>query len=245
MTKNRQQAETALSLATIRLKGLAQRLSQLGVSPAAVTKGRLTTLIPVKAPITGIVTQITARPGSYADLQTPLLTIGSTSALYVSLNIFERDLPAIRNGQRVELALTQNEEIRFEGTVARIVPAIDSSTKAITVRVNLIGRPAARLMPGMEVTAVVVTGAEARPALPAEAVTEEKGVPYVFALTKKEKEKGETHYHFRRVRVKTGVTDRGYTEVTPLEPLPENTQLVRTGAFYLSSMVSEHAAHNH
>ncbi len=51
---------------------------------------------------------------------------------------------------------------------------------------------------------------------------------------------------FRKVEVIKGITDAGYTEVKLINPLPENTQIVMNGAYYLlADMKKEEAEHEH
>jgi membrane fusion protein, heavy metal efflux system len=40
---------------------------------------------------------------------------------------------------------------------------------------------------------------------------------------------------FEKVLVKPGITDGGYTQITPLTELPANTQIVLTGAYYIAA----------
>jgi cobalt-zinc-cadmium efflux system membrane fusion protein len=50
----------------------------------------------------------------------------------------------------------------------------------------------------------------------------------------KEAEHGKS-FHFQRVEVKTGTTQLGFIQVTPLNPIPKNAQIVLKGAYYIQS----------
>lgn len=67
--------------AKAKLQGIAQQLAQLGIPATGASKGRFVTTFPVKAPISGTVSNITASPGSYADMQTPLMSIRDNAAV--------------------------------------------------------------------------------------------------------------------------------------------------------------------
>lgn len=79
--RNLQEAEKEYSIAKAKLQGIAQQLAQLGIPATGASKGRFVTTFPVKAPISGTVSNITASPGSYADMQTPLMSIRDNAAV--------------------------------------------------------------------------------------------------------------------------------------------------------------------
>ena len=56
--KTLQQAESAYAIANAQVVGIGRQLSQLGVNPSSISAGKLTTLIPVTSPISGIVGKV-------------------------------------------------------------------------------------------------------------------------------------------------------------------------------------------
>ena len=80
--------------------------------------------------------------------------------------------------------------------------------------------------------------------MPIDAVVRPEGKDYIFMVDEnpeeepKEAKRGEVaeeKTHFKKVEVTTGVSELGYTQITPLEKLPENTKVVTRGVFYLQS----------
>ena len=76
-----QQTRKDYQVAHANLLGIGRQLAQMGISTSAVAKGKFTTAFPLRAPISGVVSQLTASLGSYADMQTPLMKIRNTQAV--------------------------------------------------------------------------------------------------------------------------------------------------------------------
>lgn len=88
----------------------------------------------------------------------------------------------------------------------------------------------------MYVTALISTGSQLTAAVPVDAVVRSQGKQYIFVVSEETAEKGsEKKVSFKKEEVSTGVTELGYVEIKPLNPLPENVKVVLKGAFYLES----------
>lgn len=235
--KNLQQAQTAYNAASAQVSGIAQQLSQLGVSVNAISSGRFTTTIPIKSPISGVVSNIKASIGSYVDMQSVLMTVVDNSKLHCDLRFFEKDIPYLKVGQEVDLYLTNDKGIHLTGKVYDINQSFDDDTKAVKVHVGITSRPSVTLMPAMYVTGVVSVGTHSVPALPDEAIISKDGKKYAFMLTKKDA----TESHFKMVEVTTGVSQGGYTEVTLPKDVATNATFITTNAFYIASMIEGEA----
>lgn len=237
--KNLDAARSAVSLASIRVEGAQARMRQFGISAAGGSS------LAVKADIPGTVTSVMARTGSFADRQTPVLTIVDNSKVYCILNVFEKDLPSVRKGASVDMRLTNNPEKTFTGKVIDINPVLDPDTKTAPVRVSIEGTDRDSLIPGMGVSASISTGGRQAMALPEDAVVTTGGKSYIFVLEGVEMEHGQKMYHFEKREVVTGSSSMGFVEITPIQPLGPDSRVVTSGAFYISSMTSDHGEHNH
>lgn len=242
--KNLQQARTTLALARVQADGLSRQLSQLGISPARVTMGHITTLMPVKTIIGGVVSRVTVATGGYANMGQPLMTIVDNSAVFADLKVFQKDLSRVRIGQKVDAVLTNNPQVTLHGVISKVNPTLDEQTKAVSVHVRF-ESSTATLIPGMYVTASICTGSNITTAIPSAGIVSMEGLDYIYVLTGQSKSHGEAVSKFRKVQVKTGITDMGYTEVQPIENIVPQTPVVTAGAFYLSSMMADHGEHTH
>ena len=231
--KTLQQAQSAYAVARASVQGLAHQLRQLGVSPKTTAQGRFVTCMPVKAPISGIVGKITVSVGSYADMQTSLMTVVDNSRLHCDLRVFEKDIPHLRVGQTVDLILTNDRNVRMQGRIYDINSAFDDASKAVKVHVSLPHKPDTRLMPDMFVTGLVNIGIHETTAMPDESIVSKDGKKYIYMLASRHG----GNQTFRPVEVVTGVSELGYTQVTPVTNVAPNALFVKKNAFYLSSMM--------
>lgn len=140
--KTLQQAESAYAIANAQVVGIGRQLSQLGVNPSSISAGKLTTLIPVTSPISGIVGKVKISMGSFVDISTSLMTVVNNVNLHCDLKVFEKDLPKVRIGQMVKLTLTNAPEVTFRAKVYDINSAFDNDSKSVTVHARIIDHPA-------------------------------------------------------------------------------------------------------
>lgn len=241
IAKNLEAARASLASAGLRKELAQRRLSAYGVSP-----GGDSDRYPVKSGVGGVVTEVPALPGEYADIQTPLARIVDCSAVFASIQVPESALENVAPGRKVSMRLVNLPEIEFSGTVEEIIPAVDAATRTVSMKVSLAEMPAdGRMIPGMALTGEITAGEEEKMTLPEDAVIISGGRRYVFALEDRHEEEGEEKYHFEKVEVVCGPTVQGYTQITPVDELPADALIVTKGAFYLNSMASDHGEHAH
>jgi len=89
------------------------------------------------------------------------------------------------------------------------------------------------LIPGLYVNALIDVGAQTVKALPNEAVIKADGRDFIFISDTTDGH--EAHFHYKRIEVKVGTKELGYTQVDILEEMPENYSIVIKGAYYLQS----------
>ena len=256
-----QQAQKDYHVAHANMLGIGRQLAQMGISTAVVAKGKFTTAFPLRAPISGIVSEMTASLGSYADMQTPLMKIRNTQAVECDLNIFEKDLAKVKVGNRVTLNLTNQPGVKLSGTVYGMNQYFNDNSKSVAVHVKLDAvsvksylhstsgnTHGGKLFAGMYVSGKIATGSQQCLALPSQAIVSQDGKQYVFALNGAPS-KG--NYSFSRHEVTTGSSDGKYTEVKLCDHLLKGKnraavkKIVTENAYYLASLTGEHGEHAH
>lgn len=238
VAKNLQQAETAARIADASLTGIGQQLRQMGISPKSVAAGRFATVFPLRAPISGTVSRISASIGSYADMQSPLLAIRDNSAMECDLNVFEKDVAKVAVGDRVELLLANQPGRVLRGRVYGVNQYFNDAAKSVAVHVRLDASPRQGLIDGMYVSGTIATGRQKCRALPSQAIVSTEGKSYIFALNGKPRG---GKYSFSRHEVTTGVTSDGFTEVDLCEHIRPDSRIVTDNVYYLASLTGEHA----
>ncbi len=246
-----QQAASKYETDKARLQGIETQLQQLNISPASVANGKFVSQIPINTPISGVIGHIKIKTGSYIDMQTSLMDIVDNSQVHCDLQVYEKDLFKVKNGQKVEFILTNQNNKQITGTIFGINQSFENENKSVIVhaKINITG--SIRLLPGMYVSALINVGNQTVQAVPVDAVVSAEGKQYIFMVIAEEEKteekepkektemdtdsKAEKNMRFKRVEVTTGVTELGYIEITPLEELPKNAKIVTKGTFYVLS----------
>jgi len=111
------------------------------------------------APVSGVVTRMSAVMGSPADATAPLVEIADLSALDVVLSLTPADAAQVHPGQRVAFWAGENARGDSVGTgsVADVGAALDSATRAVEIRVR-VARSARPLKIGETVFGRVASG---------------------------------------------------------------------------------------
>ena len=236
--KTLQMSEKNYKVAQANLLGTGRQLQQMGISTKEVAKGKFTTVFPLRAPISGTVSDMQASLGSYADMQTPLMKIRNNHAVECDLNVFEKDIAKVKVGDQVLVSLTNQPGVNVSGRVYGMNQYLNKGTKSVAVHVKLDAKRGAKLFEGMYVSGQIATGRQLCMTLPDKAIVSADGKQYVFALNQQHS-KGGT-YSFSRHEVTTGVSNNGYTDVALCKHLKKGQKIVTDNAFYLASLTGDH-----
>lgn len=236
--KTLQMSEKNYKVAQANLLGTGRQLQQMGISTKEVAKGKFTTVFPLRAPISGTVSDMQASLGSYADMQTPLMKIRNNHAVECDLYVFEKDIAKVKVGDQVLVSLTNQPGVNVSGRVYGMNQYLNKGTKSVAVHVKLDAKRGAKLFEGMYVSGQIATGRQLCMTLPDKAIVSADGKQYVFALNQQHS-KGGT-YSFSRHEVTTGVSNNGYTEVALCKHLKKGQKIVTDNAFYLASLTGDH-----
>lgn len=122
-------------------RNAAQRLIQYGLSTeqvASLAKQPETVYtIDLLAPISGTVVTKKAYQGQYIKTGEPLFEMGDLARLWFHAEVYERDLPDIRLGQKAILRTPTVPGRDFPGVVTFIDPNFDEKTRTTKVRIEV------------------------------------------------------------------------------------------------------------
>jgi membrane fusion protein (multidrug efflux system) len=136
----------------------------------------------VTAPLAGIVAKRHVQPGEKVALDAPLLTIVDLRDLELAAIVPAVDVPELKPGMPVELAVDGYGERRFAGRIERINPSTEPGTRSILVFVGLSNADAS-LRSGMSATGRIrIASSGPVPSLPIGAVRIESGQSYVWTV---------------------------------------------------------------
>jgi cobalt-zinc-cadmium efflux system membrane fusion protein len=193
--------------------------------------GKLTTSAPVKAPRGGFLKAVNVSAGQSVTATDVLFEIIDPGHLDVVLNVFEKDVPQLRNDQTVRYTLANDSAGVDHQAKIYLIGRTVGEDRTVRVYAHLRREDASRL-PGTYVRAIIETNTATVPALPDKALVQFGGKNYIFVTDGKPGEKGATAY--RMVPVEAGVSENGYTQVTlPQELTAANAAIVIDGAYSL------------
>lgn len=136
----------------------------------------------VVAPLSGIVAKRHVQPGEKVAFDAPILTVVDLRDLELAALVPAVDVPELRVGMPVELAVDGFGERKFAGRIARINPSTEPGTRAINVYVAL-ANAEATLKSGMFATGrIAIASSGPTPTLPLSALRTEAGQTFVWTI---------------------------------------------------------------
>jgi len=208
-TVARTRLDAARDEARTRLAAVAQRRAELAIAEKQLADTRIV------APYAGAVQERLASVGEYLSVGAPVVTLVRIDPLRLRLEIPEREAAALRPGQRVRLRV-EGSAAEHEAVLARIAPALDPTSRMLTVEADVPNSPAAALdgdapaapplRPGLFARArVVLDERESTLCVPERAIIAFAGLEKVVAVAEEKA---------REIAISTGRRAGGWVEVT-------------------------------
>ena len=181
------EARQALAEARIALRSVRQKLLALGFSEAyidALPEQPEHALVhyELTAPIDGVVVEKHVSRGEALNADADAFAIADLSTVWVDLNVFQKDLDFVREGQQVAL-VTTGGQLRGQGTISYVRPIVGEETRTAIARIVL-PNPDGRWRPGLFVNGTITVDAVEVPMLvPKSAVITMGGDTVIFVET--------------------------------------------------------------
>jgi cobalt-zinc-cadmium efflux system membrane fusion protein len=206
--KSFQKASGAYNLKLAQYKGLKETLDLLNIDMAKLDSGEFTSDIRIFAPIAGFISGINASIGTYVAPGDVLLSLINTSHKHLELEVFEKDVLKIENGQAIRFRVPDAGNTYFKASVFQVNKAIDMDKRTLLIHGHLADENA-NFLQGMYVEAEILTEKINGLAVPSRALAEEDGRFYVLRL----KEESGEDLVFEKIAVKLGRITERYTQV--------------------------------
>lgn len=259
--KNLQSATTELNMLRTRKSSLNQQIKMMGINPSSLSNANLKTTLVVISPINGTVSNVFVKMGSYVDVSSPIVEIVDNNAIHLDLQVYEKDIPFIKNGQKIDFVVTNNPKKTYSAVVYNIGSSFNGDTKTIAVHCKIFGKKTG-LIDGMSVTANLSLDNLLSDVLPSEAIVNADGKNYIFLVKELKAEthehtEGEVHDHsnhdngankgtqFIKIEVIKGASQLGYTAITPISEIPNGAHIVVKGAFFVNAKMNDTGEHGH
>jgi Cu(I)/Ag(I) efflux system membrane fusion protein len=161
-----------------------ERLSLWDVSPADIDaiarEGRPIEAVPIRSPVSGVVTEKGVVEGSAFQAGQVLFRIARLDPIWVIASVSEQDAALVRQGMQAIIRDPYRDTVLRNGLVSFVYPSLDSMTRTADVRVTTRNADG-RLRPGSFVNVELVTPDLKRPTVPESAVlpTGERHIVFV------------------------------------------------------------------
>lgn len=222
-------AESDYFTALAEYNALEKKLGLLNINTAGLDFSNLTTTVVVRAPISGSVTAVNITRGQFLNPNTVAVSIVGTDHIHLELKVFEKDIAKIKKGQTVRFVLPDNPGKHYDGEVFLVSKAVNEIDRTINIHGHLKNESIKReLLPGMYIEAEIFVNENIRPALPSGAIVDVDGEKYILV----QEEFNNNKYVFGKIRVETGKSNDGFTEIINPESIEGKKVLVK-GAFNL------------
>jgi cobalt-zinc-cadmium efflux system membrane fusion protein len=192
-------ADLVASEATLKVMGI--------TDPDALIKAPPSYEVPVLAPIGGeVVEQLVSVGQLIQPASSQCFTISDISNVWVLVNIYQKDLPYVRVGDRVAIQTDAYPDV-FHGRISYIAAALDPNTRTLQARIET-SNPGGKLKKDMYVAATVNAGAikNAISVPDAAVLRDNENQPFVYAEF--------SSNQFGKRPVTLGESLQGQTEIT-------------------------------
>ncbi|ANW96769.1 efflux transporter periplasmic adaptor subunit [Wenyingzhuangia fucanilytica] len=228
VAKSLQTAKAELDILKATYMGLSQQLSYLGINTTSLSPDNIQKQIPIRSPMSGYITKINMHNGVFVQPSTSLMEIVADDHLHLELDVFEKDIEKIKVGQKISYTTPAVNSILYQGEISVIGKEFNSTSKTVRVHGHLEGkRPI--FLKDLFINAKIWMNDITVNALPENAIINEGNNSFIYAVLNENDEETE----FLKINIKTGATNNGYTQVTPIDKIPENAKIVTEGAYYV------------
>jgi len=223
--KTMQQAQASFRSIEVKMFALRNQLKLIGINADSLNIENISSTVNIAAPISGIITRIFVNIGKYVGPEQMVCEILSKANLYLQLFIYEKDIHRISKGQPIEFSLISDPGNRYKAVVRTLSPKIDPASNAFSINAGIL-QAQPFINPGMYVKAYISIAQHSCLSLPATAIVEDNNEQVVFV---------KTTGGFKRVTVKTGISNNDRVEIVDYPPGLSDSSLVLNGAYYLNA----------
>lgn len=162
----------------------------------------------IRAPIAGVMGDLTIKPGDVLSAGTPFSRIIRNERLLARIDIPAGRLTQVRPGQPVQLLAEDGDRPVAEGRIGQVDPSVSAGTQTLLAKAT-IDNPAGQLRNGQRLRTRVLLGSVQELSVPFEAVTRQFGQAFVYVVG-----------NLAQLR-----QDPGRADLKALERLPKDTAI--------------------
>ena len=226
--KKQQQLQSEVNAKTATLKGLAKQLSYLGITTTNLTPDNITERIAIVSPMSGYITSVKMHNGMYVTPQLELMEIVNENHLHLELDVFEKDIFKVKEGQKISYSVPAMGNEVYEGDVHIIGKEFNTKNKTVRIHGHL-EKERPKFIKDLFVEAKIWLNDQTVQALPEKAIIKDGDFSYIYVAN----DKGDDEIKFEQLKVMPSNTDNGFTAVKLIDPMPDGMKIVTEGAYYV------------
>ena len=174
-------ARTEFVSKKIELKALEEKLKLLGIDPTRLNEENISRMLPLKAPISGYVSDLKTKIGQYVNPTDIILSITNNTRPFLILRVFEKDISSLKTGQKVQANSSAFPEQIFSCSIVSIGRELDQN-RSVDV-VCTFDNATNDLRPGLYFTGDTEVLLKDGLLVPSEAVVHYENKNYIFVIT--------------------------------------------------------------
>ena len=177
-TKTERDTRSEWRTANVKAKAMEEQLRLLGLDITNLNESTIMRQIPVRSPVRGYVTKVHHSTGQYIGTGEALYELVDPSDVHLRLNVFEKDLPYLRENQKLYAYTNHQPGVEHPAQILLIGKEF-AADRSVEVHCHF-DRYDSGLIPGMFMRARLQVQTEAIPAIPIAGVQYHQGQAYVF-----------------------------------------------------------------
>ncbi len=179
--------------------------TELAQKIARANYDAVVSMLEIKSPISGTVTDIFYEKGETVSPGMPIMRIATLGRVIIEIEVGETEIPLLEKGQKAVVSAKSYPDQIFEGSVYTIALSTDPQKRNFNIEI-LIPNSDKKLKPGMfSIVELIINRIEGAVAVPADAVIRNGDSYYVYVV--------QSNNTVKQVSIEPGVNDGEWIEV--------------------------------
>jgi len=229
IAKKQQKLQSDVNVKTATIKGIGKQLAYFGINTSNLSPDNITERIALISPMAGYITSINMHNGMYVTPQQELMEIVDEKHLHLELDIFEKDISIIKEGQKISYTVPAMGNQIYDGEVHIIGKEFNTENKTVRIHGHL-EKKRPKFIKDLFVEAKIWLNDQTVQALPEKAIIKDGASSYIYVAND---QTDENEIKFKGIRVVQGKTDNGFTSVKLIDAIPDKMKIVTEGAYYV------------
>lgn len=216
-------------------ESIGEKLKLLGIDLNQLKNKEMSNVVNrlnIVSPIEGAVFKLPAVKGMSIDPNTELVKLLNLTRLRADIDLYEKDIDLVREGQEVEIEFLNQSIPKVIGHIAQIIESIDPESHSVPVYVNFTPPKGKQVFPEMAIKVKITSdkGKAPKNTVPMSALLQEGELYYIYYAVKKD-----SIYEFHKLKVTPVENDDVFTEIDFTEKIPANAKIIYENVYLIEA----------